>query len=283
VRFAAQLTAASLTNGNSRKALGGNHMSANESEKRHLGRPRSIEGRRVYESLIAAAERCITESGSGDVPALQIAQAAGTNYKMINYYFGSKEELMFIIVERTVREVSAQLKKIDATLLDKNAGNPTWRIVSTIASCAATHNASARACAHVFPVRDADLQNEFYSRLHPSIQSQLGKMIRRLIDAGVYSAQLYVPFATFTLGLALSGPSLYTFSAPLHGVTSSDLQSKAWLVHVASMLDQQFRNPQQLTDGLQFEWASPAPAERPSVSSGAIDSSVGAQAVRVCR
>jgi AcrR family transcriptional regulator len=216
----------------------------------------------VYDSLIAAAERCIAESATGDVPAMQIAQAAGTNYKMINYYFGSKEELMFLIVERAVREVSTRLKEIDATLLDKDAGNPTWRIVSTIASFAATHNASARACAHVFPVRDAELQNEFYSRLHPTIQSQLAKIIRRLIDAGVYSAQLNIPFASFTLGWAISAPTLYTFTAPMHGIKPADLQSKAWLVHVASMLDQQFRNPGKLTDDLQLEWMPPAPARR---------------------
>jgi AcrR family transcriptional regulator len=223
-------------------------------DKRRAGRPRTVDHREVYESIISAAERCISEYGTADVSATQIARAAGTSDKMLKYYFGSKEHLMFLIMKRAQREASEELKEIELTLFHKDKGNPMWRIVRLLASFERKHNA----CARVFPVRNSKMQEKFYSLLQPTfVHTGLAKILQALIDAGVYSPQLDLRYATFTLGSLLAAPCLLAFALPMHALTPDDLQSDAWITHVASMLDQQFRNPQRLTANLEFESARP--------------------------
>jgi hypothetical protein len=102
-------------------------------------------------------------------------------------------------------------------------------------------------------VRDSKRQREFYALLQPTTHAQLAKILRALIKAGIYSPRLDLRYATFTLGNLLAAPNLFAFAIPMHGLAPEDLQSNAWLTHIASMLDQQFRNPQRLTAEFEFE------------------------------
>jgi AcrR family transcriptional regulator len=176
---------------------------------------------------------------------------------MVKYYFGSKEHLMFLIMKRAQFEASEELKEIESTLFEKDKGNPIWRVVRLLASFERKH----AACARVFPVRNSKMQDKFYALLQPTfVHTRLAKILQALINAGVYSPQLDLRYATFTLSNLMSAPSLHAFALPMHDLTQGDLQSDAWITHIASMLDQQFRNPQRLTAKLEFESARAIPA-----------------------
>lgn len=216
--------------------------------KRHPGRPRTVDGRMVYEAIVRAAEQCIKEQGTADISATEIARTAGTVGTMINYYFGSKDHLMVLLMRRATRDMCKELRELETTVLHRG-GNPTWHIVTTCASLALKHSA----CTRVFPVRDEQVQKECYERLETTVHAQLSRILQLLIDAGVYSPHLDFRFATFTLGALVTSSMLFSFALPLHSLTPDDLRSNAWLTHVASMLDHQFRNPRQLTADLDLE------------------------------
>lgn len=58
----------------------------------------------IEEKIIAATIECIGKYGIENLTSRKIATEAGVNLAAINYYFRSKENLVTIAMERTVRE-----------------------------------------------------------------------------------------------------------------------------------------------------------------------------------
>jgi AcrR family transcriptional regulator len=219
--------------------------------KTHQGRPRNEERRTVYDSLVSAAEKCVTEHGTANVSAVDIARAAGTTYTMINYYFGSKDCLMVVVMKRAIRDMCHELRDLETTILQRT-GNPTWHIVTSCIALAGKH----RACSRILPnsVSDESFSHaELYKQLECTVHAQLCRILQLLIRAGIYSPYLDLKYATFTLGALANSPMILESALPMHDLSLEDLESHSWLVHVASMLDQQFRNPQRLTEDLSLE------------------------------
>ena len=74
----------------------------------------------------------------------------------------------------------------------------------------------------------------------------MSRIIRLLIDKGIYSQELDVRYAAFILTTLNTAPVLQAFALRNNGLTLRDMHSDRWLNFVASMLDQQFRNPRDL-------------------------------------
>lgn len=62
--------------------------------------------------IIEAAEQLFAEQGFGNTSVRQIADKAGVNLAMINYYFGSKEKLMHALVELRTSHIGSTLESL---------------------------------------------------------------------------------------------------------------------------------------------------------------------------
>ena len=102
------------------------------------GRPRTSAARKVYDDLISAAERCLTEKRCIQLTAREIASAAGTNEAMIKYYFGSKDVLLSVVLQHQLSNMSADLADLEAHILEL-PGCPTWHLVKASARIAQAH------------------------------------------------------------------------------------------------------------------------------------------------
>lgn len=58
----------------------------------------------IRKDIILAAIECIEEDGIHNVTVRKIAQKAGVNFAAINYYFGSKENLIEAVMDSTMEE-----------------------------------------------------------------------------------------------------------------------------------------------------------------------------------
>jgi AcrR family transcriptional regulator len=90
----------------------------------------------------ALLDRCVAylqESGFSDLSIREIAAGAGTSHRMLNYHFGTREQLLVAIVERieaAQRAALADLVSPDADLAE--VGRQFWRRVSDPALAPAT-------------------------------------------------------------------------------------------------------------------------------------------------
>jgi AcrR family transcriptional regulator len=63
----------------------------------------------VYDALLDAAEHCLQRNTASFITVRQIAQVAGVNQAMINYYFGDKDGLFVSLFENDVFELTRKL------------------------------------------------------------------------------------------------------------------------------------------------------------------------------
>lgn len=82
-------------------------------QRKLRGRPRGQVADTVREAILDEAERRFASAGFAATPVREIAAAVDVNPAMVNYYFGSKFELLCQVVERTLEplaEAIAQMK-----------------------------------------------------------------------------------------------------------------------------------------------------------------------------
>lgn len=82
-------------------------MKGERSARKTVGRPAGRDSERVRSDLLEAARQHFLKSEFKAVSLRQIAESAGVNPAMVNYYFGSKQGLYIAMVE----ELMAQLEK----------------------------------------------------------------------------------------------------------------------------------------------------------------------------
>jgi AcrR family transcriptional regulator len=76
------------------------------------GRPRRRDAAATREALLAAGAELFAERGYDGVPGAAIAQKAGVNKALINYYFGGKRKLYLAIVSATFGEIVAGVERL---------------------------------------------------------------------------------------------------------------------------------------------------------------------------
>jgi AcrR family transcriptional regulator len=76
------------------------------------------------QALIDAAEALYAENGFDGVALREVTKRAGTNLGSVNYYFGSKEDLLGEVVARRVRPINARRLQMLEAALAKVGANP---------------------------------------------------------------------------------------------------------------------------------------------------------------
>ena len=76
------------------------------------------------DALLDAAEALYAENGFDGVALRELTKRAGTNLGSVNYYFGSKENLLGEVVSRRIRPINARRMQALETALAKAGTNP---------------------------------------------------------------------------------------------------------------------------------------------------------------
>jgi AcrR family transcriptional regulator len=76
------------------------------------------------QTLLDAAEALYAENGFDGVALREVTKRAGTNLGSVNYYFGSKEDLLGEVVARRVRPINARRLQMLEAALAKAGANP---------------------------------------------------------------------------------------------------------------------------------------------------------------
>jgi AcrR family transcriptional regulator len=84
------------------------------------GRPRRAAGdeRAIPDALLAAADECIADERTSNVPVRRIAEKAGVNQAMINYYFNSKDGLLLALFEANFLPLVKKLRAFEKQCRD---------------------------------------------------------------------------------------------------------------------------------------------------------------------
>jgi AcrR family transcriptional regulator len=77
--------------------------------ERQRGRPADLKSGELREKLLDAAEMLFAGEGYDAVPVRRIAESAGVNPALVHYYFGTKQELLFAVIDRAVAQLSEGL------------------------------------------------------------------------------------------------------------------------------------------------------------------------------
>jgi AcrR family transcriptional regulator len=77
--------------------------------------------------ILEVAERLFGEQGFSTVSVRDLTAAAGVNIAAINYYFGSKDKLLFEVFRRRVNELNAERLALLADAEARSGGRPSVR------------------------------------------------------------------------------------------------------------------------------------------------------------
>lgn len=88
-------------------------MSQSNKARAGAGRPAGSDSEQVRQDLLQAARNLFLTNEFKAVSIRQIAEAAGVNGAMVNYYFGSKLGLYLTMVDELLELLKVQLEKMD--------------------------------------------------------------------------------------------------------------------------------------------------------------------------
>lgn len=88
-------------------------MTATTRKRNNLGRPVGKDSERVRSDLLNAAREHFLSREFKAVSIRRIAETAGVNGAMVNYYFGSKQGLYMAMVEELFQKLEASLGELD--------------------------------------------------------------------------------------------------------------------------------------------------------------------------
>ena len=213
-------------------------MESNQLPRR--GRPKTEQKRSVYDDLLAAAERLLAEKSQAEITQRELTASAGTTDAMIQYYFGSKDGLMIVLMERAVEHVFKGLCKLEAEI-QTLPGNPTRHLVQTLHDLYYAHISVVRMWFTEQISRDSRIKSSFVESYSSKNAEQLFRILQLLVDRGVYDAGANLPLATFTLSSLVVAPVLQSSVLFARGLSDETFDSAQWIDYMTNMLDSQLR------------------------------------------
>jgi AcrR family transcriptional regulator len=189
---------------------------------------------------MTATKAALRDKANSELTIKEIARAAGASEAMVQYYFGSKDQLSTEVLRRASHEVCMGLRQLKNDILSL-PGNPTAHIFKTVVALSAPHDATTR------------LQSAEILRLHSGVKDYcqspkqrdtveqcLRDIIQLLIDAGIYSRSLDVRYASFVIQALVKSPTINAAILEERGFTKGEFKDGPWLEFCAEMLHGQF-------------------------------------------
>src|SRR5579859_4782148 len=78
-----------------------------------MSRPTTLDERRA--EILSAAVRVLSRDGLAETTTRKIATEAGVNQAMLRYYFGSKDDLLFAVLQEMMRLTNEIVREVAST------------------------------------------------------------------------------------------------------------------------------------------------------------------------
>ncbi len=184
--------------------------------------------------ILDAAEQLFTDHGYAGTSIRNIADSAGVNPALIHYYFGNKHALLQMILERSIKPMTAAL----ATLRDSREASVD-NIADLLVSMASKQPNIPRLLAREVLLPGGEMQDYFIKNLAPQLGGALPALLQREKNAGklradidpAYSALMilavcFFPFIARTLAEPVLGIKLDPDGAAILSKQVTDLLAR---------------------------------------------------------
>jgi AcrR family transcriptional regulator len=202
------------------------------------GRPRFGDQRHVPEALLDAAEAGLRLKSYDELTAREIALSAGTNPAMIQYYFDGKGGLFSALIDKALKQIATELDALETNILNVK-GSPTRALIAILAQHYCSH-------ASLYKIVIDELRNEHsgirrrYFRRGARTSVQVGRILQKLVRAGIYKADTDVRRAVFIITCLISTPISMSPVVNQLGFTLEELSSDAWIDWISALLNREF-------------------------------------------
>lgn len=208
------------------------------------GRPRNSADRQLPERLIAAFRSCLADKSHIGLTTAEIARAAGTHPNMITYYFGGKDGLQNAVSDAIIHSVNEELGQLERSFRSGELDGATGRFVRTMVEAYWQDRASASIWL-IETFRPESRSIQFYrSRSGWRVLIRLSRMIKVLIDAGLYRANLDPTDGAISLLSLVIGPMTIRPAWQAKDVTYDKIDLERWIEHVTIMVKVAFERSQ---------------------------------------
>ena len=172
--------------------------------ERARGRPSDIEAGVLQTQLLDSAERLFAEHGYAATSVRRIAEDAGVNPSLVHYYYGSKRELLFAVLDRVLLPMAEAIAEM------RDSGNASVdRIVSLVIGMAADHPALPSLIAREVLLSGGETREVFAREYAPRLGGALPGLLAREQAEG----RLDPDFAPGSAALMLLSLCLFPFIA----------------------------------------------------------------------
>jgi AcrR family transcriptional regulator len=208
-----------------------------------VGRPPAELDRQVVDSLIEATVRLLREKPRAEITVREIAHAAGANKAMIGYYFQSKDGLFFVLIEHLSNRLMSALKQVEKELetADLRAINPTRLLITAVINTF-TENAPGLKLVITEIQLNSNLKMAYMERFASHGTQVFRRIIRSLIERGVYRADLDPNYTTFALETLLAQHVLNeSVMQAIFNLTPGVETTQKWTDYLVEMFDHGLR------------------------------------------
>lgn len=150
------------------------------------GRPKRSgdDNRVIHDALLAAADECITDEQTSNVPVRRIAEKAGVNQAMINYYFNNKDGLLLAIFENNFFPLVRKLRDFENDCKNDEGTVSVGRLISIIDLH--FENAPSLFVLHKDMINDVSASKSRYNEQNASRgYTTIARIMRLLMDKGL--------------------------------------------------------------------------------------------------
>jgi len=95
---------------------------AKETARRGQGRPRISDGVAGADQLLFAARRLLVSTHPDQMTQVMVAKEAGVDSRLVRYYFGSMDNLLFDLAKSLIKDIDARMlaaSNVEGTVFDK--------------------------------------------------------------------------------------------------------------------------------------------------------------------
>lgn len=219
----------------------------------HSGRPPSRERKDIPAALRSAARQAMLQSGRGDFTASEVANIAGVDPAMINYYFINKSGLISSIIDEALLVICNKLKTLERSV-HREREIETRKLVELVSRHYFSIAPLIRMLMKEVGNEKSETHKNYLVRDARNFR-QIEAVVRACVECGIYRADLDVRHAALsvtclTAALTCLSPTFINSRPPRHEpkaehlmFTFEELIAGGWIENTSAMLDREFRGP----------------------------------------
>ena len=203
------------------------------------GRPKrsADDGRDIPDALLAAADACIADEKTSNVPVRRIAAKAGVNQAMINYYFTNKDGLLLAIFENNFLPLVTKLREFESDCKAEDTDVSIARLIAIIDHH--FENAPSLFVLHKDMASDGAASSNPYSEKNASRgYSTIVRIMRLLMDRGICRNDISPEHAAYLICIL---GAVHHVMTPIFDIAFRDLMKGDRTAEIGSLAAQLLR------------------------------------------